>query len=135
MPIRCRGAGSTAAALEAEHVATVCCDRAQALAGPFTTGPIARNSFERILDSTLVEPAPAATLDHFTEAERQGRLVPDQHPDEHATCYVVQGRILFSNGSMGGCLTLSDVRRFRVPAFSACSVGTGWGQLSTERLR
>ncbi len=27
------------AAIEAEHVATVCCDRAQALAGPFTTGP------------------------------------------------------------------------------------------------
>jgi metal-dependent hydrolase (beta-lactamase superfamily II) len=30
-------------------------------------------------------------FDHFTEAERQGRLVPDEHPDEHATCYVVAG--------------------------------------------
>jgi 7,8-dihydropterin-6-yl-methyl-4-(beta-D-ribofuranosyl)aminobenzene 5'-phosphate synthase len=29
-------------ALEAGRVATVCCDRAQALAGPFTTGPIPR---------------------------------------------------------------------------------------------
>lgn len=88
-------------ALEAEHVATVCCDRAQTLAGPFTTGPIPRNSFERILDSTLVEPVPDATLDHFTEAERQGRLVPDEHPDEHATCYVVQGRGLVVISSCG----------------------------------
>jgi 7,8-dihydropterin-6-yl-methyl-4-(beta-D-ribofuranosyl)aminobenzene 5'-phosphate synthase len=88
------------AAIEAEHVATVCCDRAQALAGPFTTGSIARNSFEQISGSTLVEPATPAP-DHFTEAERLGRLVPDQHPDEHATCYVVQGRGLVVISSCG----------------------------------
>ncbi len=88
------------AAIEAEHVATVCCERAHALAGPFTTGPIARTSFERILDSTLVEPARAAP-DHFTEAERMGRLVPDEHPDEHATGYVVQGRGLVVISSCG----------------------------------
>ncbi len=90
------------AAIEAEHIATVCCDRAHALAGPFTTGPIARTSFERILDSTLVEPATApAAPDHFTEAEHLGRLIPDQHPDEHATCYVVQGRGLVVISSCG----------------------------------
>ena len=88
-------------AIEAERVATVCCERAQTLAGPFTTGPIARTSFERILESTLVEPAPAALPDHFTEAERLGRLVPDQHPDEHATCYVVRGRGLVVISSCG----------------------------------
>ncbi len=48
------------AAIEAEHVATVCCDGPQALAGPFTTGPIARNSFEQISGSTLIEPATPA---------------------------------------------------------------------------
>jgi 7,8-dihydropterin-6-yl-methyl-4-(beta-D-ribofuranosyl)aminobenzene 5'-phosphate synthase len=88
------------AAIEAAHVTAVCCERPQSLAGPFTTGPIARTSFERILESTLVEPAPA-TPDHFTEAERLGRLVPDQHPDEHATCYVVQGRGLVVISSCG----------------------------------
>ncbi len=88
------------AAIEAEHVATVCCDRAQAFAGPFTTGPIARDSFEQISGSTLVEPATPAP-DNFTEAERLGRLVPDQHPDEHATCYVVQGRGLVVISSCG----------------------------------
>jgi hypothetical protein len=42
-------------------------------------GAIARYSFERLLDSTLIEPA-EAQLDHFTEAERLGRLVPDCLP-------------------------------------------------------
>jgi 7,8-dihydropterin-6-yl-methyl-4-(beta-D-ribofuranosyl)aminobenzene 5'-phosphate synthase len=97
------------AAIEAERVATVCCDRAQALSGPFTTGPIARNSFERISGSTLVEPAPAAP-DHFTEAERLGRLVPDQHPDEHATCYVVQGRGLVVISSCGHVGLINSIK-------------------------
>ena len=88
------------AAIEAAEVGTICCDGARALAGPFTTGPIARRSFERVLDSTLVEPA-AAAPDHFTAAERLGRLVPDQHPDEHATCYIVQGRGLVVISSCG----------------------------------
>jgi 7,8-dihydropterin-6-yl-methyl-4-(beta-D-ribofuranosyl)aminobenzene 5'-phosphate synthase len=88
------------AAIAAEHVAAICCERPQALCGPFTTGSIARTSFERILESTLVEPG-AAAPDHFTEAERLGRLVPDQHPDEHATCYVVRGRGLVVISSCG----------------------------------
>jgi len=77
------------AALAAARVETVCCDQAHALAGPFTTGPIARDSFEHVLPNTLIEPTPA---DHFSEDERRGRLVPDRHPDEHATCYIVEGR-------------------------------------------
>jgi len=97
------------AAIEAEHVATVCCDRAQALAGPFTTGPIARNSFEQISGSTLVEPAPVAP-EHFTEAERLGRLVPDQHPDEHATCYVLQGRGLVVISSCGHVGLINSIK-------------------------
>jgi hypothetical protein len=57
-----------------------------------------------VLENTLVEkredgagPSP----DHFTDAERLGRLVPDQHPDEHATCYIVQGRGLVVISSCG----------------------------------
>ncbi len=102
------------AAIEADGVTAVCCDRAQALTGPFTTGPfttgpIPRGSFERILDSTLVEPAPAAP-DHFTEAERLGRLVPDEHPDEHATCYVVQGRGLVVISSCGHVGLINSIK-------------------------
>jgi 7,8-dihydropterin-6-yl-methyl-4-(beta-D-ribofuranosyl)aminobenzene 5'-phosphate synthase len=90
-------------ALEAADVGTVCCDIPHALSGAFTTGYIPRQSFERVLENTLVasETEANAPPDHFTEAERSGRLVPDQHPDEHATCYVVQGRGLVVISSCG----------------------------------
>ncbi len=111
------------AAIEAEHVVTVCCDQARALAGsfttgPFTTGPIARSSFEQISGSTLVEPATPAP-DHFTQAERLGRLVPDQHPDEHATCYVVQGRGLVVISSCGHVGLINSIKA----AMAASGVG------------
>jgi 7,8-dihydropterin-6-yl-methyl-4-(beta-D-ribofuranosyl)aminobenzene 5'-phosphate synthase len=95
------------AALEAARVETVCCDAAHALEGPFTTGNIARQSFERVLPNTLVEPT---SVDHFTEEERRGRLVPDRHPDEHATCYVVQGRGLVVISSCSHCGVLNAIR-------------------------
>jgi 7,8-dihydropterin-6-yl-methyl-4-(beta-D-ribofuranosyl)aminobenzene 5'-phosphate synthase len=95
------------AALEAVRVETVCCEAAHALEGPFTTGHISRQSFERVLPNTFVEPTPA---DHFTEEERRGRLVPDRHPDEHATCYVVRGRGLVVISSCSHCGVLNAVR-------------------------
>jgi len=94
-------------ALAADHVETVCCDHAHALAGAFTSGPIAWQSFEKVTPTTLVEPTP---LDHFTEAERRGRLVLDKHPDEHATCYVVQGRGLVVISSCGHCGVINTVK-------------------------
>jgi 7,8-dihydropterin-6-yl-methyl-4-(beta-D-ribofuranosyl)aminobenzene 5'-phosphate synthase len=95
------------AALEAAKVETVSCDHAHALAGPFTSGAIARQSFERVLPNTLVEPTPA---DHYTEEERRGRLVPDRHPDEHATCYVIQGRGLVVISSCGHCGLINTIQ-------------------------
>jgi 7,8-dihydropterin-6-yl-methyl-4-(beta-D-ribofuranosyl)aminobenzene 5'-phosphate synthase len=90
-------------ALEAADVGTLCCEAPQALSGAFTTGYIPRQSFERVLENTLVESEADANSspEHFTEAERQGRLVPDQHPDEHATGCVVQGRGLVVISSCG----------------------------------
>src|SRR5215469_6921675 len=90
-------------ALEAADVSPVCCDTPHALQGAFTTGYIPRQSFERVLENTLVKSGPDASAppDHFSEAERQGRLVLDQHPDEHATCYVVAGRGLVVISSCG----------------------------------
>jgi len=95
------------AALASEQLETVCCEHAHALAGPFTSGPIAWRSFETVTPTTLVEPTP---LDHFTEAERRGRLVLDKHPDEHATCYVVQGRGLVVISSCGHCGVINTVK-------------------------
>jgi len=93
------------AALEARHVHTEFCGAPHALAGPFTSGYIERQSFERIIPSTLVAPE-----EHFTEAERAGRLVHDQHPDEHATCYVVKGRGLVVISSCGHAGLINTIR-------------------------
>ena len=95
------------AALTQARVATVCCDHPHDLGGAFTSGPIARASFEHVLPNTLVEPTAA---DHFTEEERRGRLVPDKHPDEHATCYIVQGRGLVVISSCGHSGIVNTVR-------------------------
>lgn len=83
------------AALEVQKVASVCCPQPHALEGPFTSGYIERNSFEEVTGGSLVAD------DHFTEAERQGKLVKDTHPDEHATCYIVKGRGLVVISSCG----------------------------------
>jgi 7,8-dihydropterin-6-yl-methyl-4-(beta-D-ribofuranosyl)aminobenzene 5'-phosphate synthase len=95
------------AALDAARVETVACAHAHALAGPFTSGQIARQSFERVLPNTFVEPSAA---DHYTDDERRGRLVPDRHPDEHATCYVVQGKGLVVISSCGHCGLINTIR-------------------------
>lgn len=95
------------AALDRACVETVACEHPHALAGPFTSGQIARQSFERVLPNTLVEPTPA---DHYSEEERRGRLVPDRHPDEHATCYIVQGRGLVVISSCGHCGLINTIR-------------------------
>jgi 7,8-dihydropterin-6-yl-methyl-4-(beta-D-ribofuranosyl)aminobenzene 5'-phosphate synthase len=73
--------------LDANEVVPICCETPHALDGSFTTGFIERNSFEQTTSETLV-PGP----DHFTEDERKGNLVTDNHPEEHALCYVVRGR-------------------------------------------
>jgi 7,8-dihydropterin-6-yl-methyl-4-(beta-D-ribofuranosyl)aminobenzene 5'-phosphate synthase len=82
--------------LTAQRVTPVCCPEPRDLAHAFTTGHIARNSFEQVSGGSMVY-----EYDHFTETERRGRLLKDTHPDEHATCYVVQGRGLVVISSCG----------------------------------
>jgi 7,8-dihydropterin-6-yl-methyl-4-(beta-D-ribofuranosyl)aminobenzene 5'-phosphate synthase len=91
--------------LRAEKVTPVCCGAPTALDGAFTSGYIARNSFEEVTGGTLVERA-----DHFTAAERHGQLVKDLHPEEHATCYIVQGRGLVVISSCGHAGIVNSVR-------------------------
>ena len=65
--------------LTAQLVTPVCCREPHDLSHPFTTGYIERNSFEEVSGGSMVY-----EYDHFTEAERRGKLVKDTHPDEHA---------------------------------------------------
>ena len=95
------------ASLAARHVPSVCCGTPHALSGPFTTGYIERNSFEEVTGgSKVIEDDD----DHFTEAERRGELVLDEHPDEHGTCYIVQGRGLVVISSCGHTGIVNTVR-------------------------
>ena len=55
----------------------------------------------------MVEPTPA---DHFTKDEQRGRLVPDKHPDEHATCYVIEGRGLVVISSCSHCGVINAIK-------------------------
>jgi 7,8-dihydropterin-6-yl-methyl-4-(beta-D-ribofuranosyl)aminobenzene 5'-phosphate synthase len=92
-------------ALTAQKVAPVCCGAPQALEGGFTSGYIERGSFETITGGTWVE-----SEDHFTAAERRGELLKDQHPEEHATCYIVQGRGLVVISSCGHAGIINSVK-------------------------
>ena len=91
-------------ALQAQNVASVCCPAPHALEGAFTSGYIERTSFEEVTGGSWV------TDDHFSEAERKGQLVRDQHPDEHATCYIVKGRGLVVISSCGHAGIVNSVR-------------------------
>jgi 7,8-dihydropterin-6-yl-methyl-4-(beta-D-ribofuranosyl)aminobenzene 5'-phosphate synthase len=91
-------------ALQAQNVASVCCPAPRALEGAFTSGYIERTSFEEVTGGSWVED------DHFSAAERKGKLVRDQHPDEHATCYIVKGRGLVVISSCGHAGIVNTVR-------------------------
>ena len=91
-------------ALEAQNVPAVCCPTARALDGAFTSGYIERTSFEEVTGGSWVED------DHYSEAERKGTLVRDQHPDEHATCYIVKGRGLVVISSCGHAGIINTVK-------------------------
>jgi 7,8-dihydropterin-6-yl-methyl-4-(beta-D-ribofuranosyl)aminobenzene 5'-phosphate synthase len=82
--------------LMAQFVTPVCCSEPHDLSHAFTTGYIERDSFETVSGGSMVY-----EYDHFTEVERRGKLVKDTHPDEHATCYIVQGRGLVVISSCG----------------------------------
>lgn len=90
--------------LTAQNVMPVCCEAPHALSGPFTSGYIERTSFETVTGGSMVAD------DHFTQDERNGKLVLDEHPEEHATCYVVQGRGLVVISSCGHTGIINTIR-------------------------
>lgn len=91
-------------ALTAQNVVPTCCGTPLALEGPFTTGQIERTSFEKVTGGTKVR------AEHFTETERRGELVLDEHKDEHGTCFIVKGRGLVVISSCGHTGIVNTVR-------------------------
>lgn len=86
--------------LMAQNVAPVCCSEPHMLGHAFTTGYIKRQTFESVTGGSMV----TESYDHFTPAERTGKLVKDEHPDEHGTCYAIKGKglvVITSCGHVG----------------------------------
>ena len=81
----------------------------------FTTGEIKRSGIERVLPNTMVEFAVkdglGCEMSHFTAAELQGKIMPDQHVHEHATCFNLKDRGLIVISSCGHVGIVNSVRQ------------------------
>jgi 7,8-dihydropterin-6-yl-methyl-4-(beta-D-ribofuranosyl)aminobenzene 5'-phosphate synthase len=102
--------------LTARKVATVLCETPTVVAGhAFTTGQIKRRSIERILPNTFVERAIKDGLgcdaSHYSPAELQGKIIPDEHVHEHATCFNIRGKGLVVISSCGHVGIVNSVRQ------------------------
>ena len=106
-------------ALAAQRVSVVLCERPTVIAGhAFTTGQIKRSGIEKILPNTMVEygikgglGCDATQYTHFSAAELQGKVVPDEHTHEHATCFHVKDRGLVVITSCGHVGILNTIRQ------------------------
>ena len=105
-------------ALVARQVATLLTEAPVVVAGhAFTTGPIKRGSNEKVLPNTSVEFAMKDGLGcnagHYTPAELQGKIVPDEHLHEHATCFNIRDKglvVITSCGHAGVLNTIATAR-------------------------
>jgi 7,8-dihydropterin-6-yl-methyl-4-(beta-D-ribofuranosyl)aminobenzene 5'-phosphate synthase len=106
-------------ALAAHKVAVVLCEHPTVIAGhAFTTGQIKRSGIEKVLPNTMVKygtkdglGCDATQYTHFTAAELQGKVVPDEHTHEHATCFNVKDRGLVVITSCGHVGILNTIRQ------------------------
>jgi 7,8-dihydropterin-6-yl-methyl-4-(beta-D-ribofuranosyl)aminobenzene 5'-phosphate synthase len=95
-------------ALASRNVKTVLCENPVTIGHAFTTGKIKRTSVEKVLPNTQVEFAMkdgiGCNAGHYLPAEMAGKIVPDEHLHEHATCFNVKDRglvVLSSCGHVG----------------------------------
>jgi 7,8-dihydropterin-6-yl-methyl-4-(beta-D-ribofuranosyl)aminobenzene 5'-phosphate synthase len=101
--------------ISSRNVKTVLAESPVVVGHAFTTGKIKRTSAERVLPNTMVEFAMKDGLgcnaSHYTPAELQGKIAPDEHLHEHATCFNVQGRGLVVISSCGHVGIVNSARQ------------------------
>ena len=102
--------------IEAHKVATVLCETPTVIAGHvFTTGKITRNSVERVLPNGFVDyttkESAGCDYSHYTAAELQGKMTPDEHVHEHAACFNIRGKGLVVISSCGHVGIVNSVRQ------------------------
>ena len=91
------------------------CETPVVIGHAFTTGKIKRDSIEKVLPNTLVEFAMKDGLgcnaSHYLPAEMLGKIVPDEHIHEHATCFNVKDRGLVVISSCGHVGIVNSARQ------------------------
>jgi 7,8-dihydropterin-6-yl-methyl-4-(beta-D-ribofuranosyl)aminobenzene 5'-phosphate synthase len=101
--------------IAARRVKVVLCENPTVVEHAFTTGMIKRTSIERVLPNSMVElgvkDGLGCNASHFTPAELQGKIVPDEHPHEHATCFNVKDRGLVVISSCGHVGIVNSARQ------------------------
>jgi 7,8-dihydropterin-6-yl-methyl-4-(beta-D-ribofuranosyl)aminobenzene 5'-phosphate synthase len=102
--------------LASRRVTTVLCETPTVIADhAFTTGKIKRAGVERMLPNTHVEFAQTDGLgcnaSHYTPAELQGKIVPDEHIHEHATCFNLKDKGLVVISSCGHVGIVNSARQ------------------------
>jgi 7,8-dihydropterin-6-yl-methyl-4-(beta-D-ribofuranosyl)aminobenzene 5'-phosphate synthase len=102
--------------LASQKVTTVLCETPTVIAGhAFTTGKITRRSGERVLPQTWVEfgikDGLGCNIGHYLPAEMEGKIVPDEHIHEHATCFNVRDMGLVVISSCGHVGIVNSVRQ------------------------
>jgi 7,8-dihydropterin-6-yl-methyl-4-(beta-D-ribofuranosyl)aminobenzene 5'-phosphate synthase len=103
--------------IAAQRVTTVLCETPTLIQGhAFTTGMIKRNnSVERVLPNGFVDYTSrenaGCDYGHYTAAELQGKMTPDQHVHEHATCFNIRGKGLVVISSCGHVGIVNSVRQ------------------------
>ena len=102
--------------IAAHNVTTVLCETPTVIQGhAFTTGAIKRTSIERILPNSFVDysqkDGQSCSYSHYTSAELQGKIVPDEHVHEHATCFNIRGKGLVVLSSCGHVGLVNSVRQ------------------------
>jgi len=102
--------------LARQNVKLVLCEQPVVIGGQaFTTGKIKRSSIEKVLPNTMVEfklkDGAGCNASHYLPAEMEGKIVPDEHIHEHATCFNLKNRGLVVISSCGHVGIVNSVRQ------------------------
>ena len=102
--------------LTTQKVSTVLCETPTVIAGQaFTTGKITRRSIEKVLPNSFVEfgmkDGLGCNIGHYLPAEMDGKIVPDEHIHEHATCFNIKDRGLVIISSCGHVGIVNSVKQ------------------------
>ena len=101
--------------LAARRVRTVLAESPTTVGHAFTTGRIKRSTVEKVLPNTRVEFATKDGLGcnagHYAPAELLGKIVPDEHLHEHATCFNLKDRGLVVISSCGHVGIVNSARQ------------------------